>query len=348
MLNICMNILVQNVVSGIFGTLSGWGLNVGLPLALTLIFGEVIPKSIAIANNEKLVLFAARFLSVVEKIVAPFRVVIIPVTNFISRSCFFFLKYTSKASPQELKHALQTSRDFGFLNPEEAKLLRGFLNMEEDTLREIMCPRGEILAYDVVQPLDRLKDIFCDKECSRVPVFENDLEYILGVMTAIEFFKHQNQFTKGKDLERYLEKPTYMPEATVAKRALADLAHSEAEMAMVVDEYGSISGLITEEDLIEVVVGQIIDKRDVEQHFTKAGDDVIIASGKMELSEFEELFEIHLESPNNMATIGGWLTEKLGDIPKEGEKVVTDRFLFHILASDATKVEKVYIRRLKK
>ena len=117
-------------------------------------------------------------------------------------------------------------------------------------------------------------------------------------------------------------------------------------MAIVVDEYGSISGVVTLEDLVEVVVGQITDRRDEKILYTKAGEDVIIASGKMELAEFEEIFDVHLDSENNMATIGGWLMEKLGDIPKEGTKFVTDEFLFHVLSSDQKRIRRVYIRKL--
>ncbi|MCB1110790.1 MAG: HlyC/CorC family transporter, partial [Chlamydiia bacterium] len=117
--------------------------------------------------------------------------------------------------------------------------------------------------------------------------------------------------------------------------------------AVVVDEYGSVSGLITLEDLVETVVGQIADRRDEKSHYTQASSDIIIASGKLELIEFEEIFDYHLESPNNMATIGGWLTEVLGDIPKSGTKIERHGFLFHVLASDVNRVRRIYIRRLK-
>lgn len=112
------------------------------------------------------------------------------------------------------------------------------------------------------------------------------------------------------------------------------------------DEYGSVSGLIALEDLVETVVGQIADRRDEASHYTRPSDDIVIASGKLELIEFEEIFDYHLESPNNMATIGGWLTELLGDIPKSGTKIERHGFLFHVLASDVNRVRRVYIRRL--
>ena len=100
------------------------------------------------------------------------------------------------------------------------------------------------------------------------------------------------------------------------------------------------------EDLVEVVIGEIVDRRDKEVFFTRAGSDVIIASGKLEISQFEEVFDVNLESRSHMVTIGGWITEQLGDIPKPGVKYRTKEFLFHVLSADATRIRRVYIRRL--
>jgi len=346
-LNIFMNVLLQNIVSTLFGAFSGWLWTVGVPLVLTLFFGEMIPKSIALSNNAKLAIKVARIIEWVEKAIAPIRKVVIPLTGFVSRVCFFFLKYGAKSTPEELKIALKQSREFGFLTVDESKLLRGYLNLEDDVVKEIMTPREDILYYNIHDPLEKLKDIFVERECSRVPVCDGNLETLLGVILAIDYFLHEERIDKGSDLVRYLQKPTYLPETTLAKQALGILFEREEKMAVVVDEYGSIAGLLTPEDLFESVVGQITDKRDEEASYTRSGDDVVIANGKFELNEFEEIFDVHLESPNNMATLGGWLTEMIGDIPKEGDKYVTDEFLFHILSSDETRVKRIYIRRLK-
>ncbi|MCB1085389.1 MAG: HlyC/CorC family transporter, partial [Chlamydiia bacterium] len=145
----------------------------------------------------------------------------------------------------------------------------------------------------------------------------------------------------------FLRKAHFVPETMVSRTLLEHFYAIEETMVMVVDEYGSISGLITLEDLVEAVIGQIVDRRDEKSHYTRASEHIIIASGKLELIEFEEIFDIHLESPNNMATIGGWLTEALGDIPKSGTKFESRGFLFHILSSDLNRVRRVYIRRMK-
>jgi CBS domain containing-hemolysin-like protein len=130
-----------------------------------------------------------------------------------------------------------------------------------------------------------------------------------------------------------------------AETLLRQMYEKEESIAVVVDEYGSIAGIIAFEDLIEVVVGEIADRRDSKSLYTKSKSDVIIASGKLEMAEFEEIFQVALYSPNNMVTIGGWLTEQLGDIPKAGTKYMTDDFLFHVLASDPTRIRRIYIRK---
>jgi CBS domain containing-hemolysin-like protein len=117
-------------------------------------------------------------------------------------------------------------------------------------------------------------------------------------------------------------------------------------LAIVVDEYGSISGLISQEDLIEAMVGEISDRRDAKSRYTRSTDDVIIASGKLELSEFREIFGIPLKTHENILTLGGWLIEQLGDIPTPGTKYANDQFLFYILAADPNRIRRVYVRRL--
>ncbi|CCB89325.1 hemolysin family protein [Simkania negevensis] len=347
MLNVLMNILVQNVVSGLFGTFSSWLFTVGLPLALTLIFGEVIPKTIAYPMNNWIAYRVAPFIRIMEWIVKPVRDVITFLTSGISRFFFFFLKHEKEISIEELKYALRTSKETGTVSQEEATLVRGYLNLEEDLVKELMCPRGEVLFFDINEPLSKLVHLFVDEECTRIPVCNRSLENILGVMTSGSFFLHQSRIKTAHDLVPFLRKPFFIPESTLCRSALKQCYEKEETMMIVVDEYGSISGLLTLEDLVETVIGQIADRRDQKSHYSQSSQDIVIASGKLELTEFEEIFDYHLESPNNMATIGGWLTEELGDIPKSGTKYQTRDFLFHVLSSDVNRVRRVYIRRLR-
>jgi CBS domain containing-hemolysin-like protein len=346
-INMSVNILIQNVVSEIFGTFSSWFLTVGVPLILTLVFGEVLPKSIAMANNERISLTIANLIYFLRWLFTPIRAIFTAIAGALSRAIFFFLKSEKEISIDELAHALKTSREYGVISSDEAKLIRGSLDLDELLVKELMRPRVEILYFDIQAPITKLLSLFVDEECSRLPVVEGDLENIIGVITADLFFLHQGKIETGKDLRRFVRECYFIPETMGAKDLFVEFRERKESIAVVIDEYGSISGIISIEDIVEVVVGQIEDKRDEELLFTKASQDVIIASGKMELAELEELFDISLRHKTNMTTVGGFLTEQVGDIPQSGAKYTIDHILFNVLASSKTKVLKVYIRKLK-
>ena len=347
MLNIIVNILIQNVTSSIFGDFSTWLLNVGVPLLLMLIFGEVVPKSIGMANNVPISYRVAPILNTAQLVFLPIRKILTAVTSVVSRLIFFFLKAEEEISHEELQHALKASRKFGILNEEEAELVRGFLYLQDAHVKELMRPREEVLYYDVEEPLSKLIHLFVDQECSRIPVCRESFDKVIGVMTSMVFFIHREELQSSSDLIPLLSKPFFVPEGMSAEVLLRQMYDKEQSIALVVDEYGSTSGLISLEDLVERVVGEIADARDEKSRYTMPGDDTIIASGKLELSEFEKIFGVMLPSENNMVTIGGWLTELMGDIPKTGTKYTSHGFLFHVLAGDPNRVRRIYIRRLK-
>jgi CBS domain containing-hemolysin-like protein len=348
MLNVSINILIQNVSASLFDHASSWLLNVGVPLALTLVLGEVIPKSLGLVNNSAISYRMAPVMQILQMILMPIRRILVAVTNHISRVLFFFLRKEEEISIDELQHALRTSRQFGVLSEDEAELVRGYLALQESTVKERMRPREEVLYYDLDEPLSKLMHLFVDQECSRIPVCDKGLDQLIGVVTSRLFFLQRESIHTVEDLKKNLEKPFFVPETVPAKILLRQFYDRQESFAIVVDEYGSVSGIVALEDLVETVIGEIVDRRDEKNLYTLSGEDVIIASGKMELSELERLFDVSFSTENNMVTIGGYLTEKMGDIPKSGSKYSTDDFLFHVLAAEPTRVRRVYIRRLRK
>lgn len=345
-LNILSSLLVQNVVATLFKEFSAWILNVGVPLLLTVVVGEVIPKSIGLGNNVKIAHRVAPPLFWIQRLFKPFTPALIKVTNLVSHFLFFFLKKEEEISIDELQHALRASKQFGVLNEDEAELVCGYLNLKEATVKSLMRPREEVLYFDLDEPMAKLIHLFVDQECSRIPICQGGLDKIIGIMSSRLFFLHRPTLAQTADLLPILQKPLFAPETMDAHLLMRQMYAKEHSIAIVVDEYGSICGLISLEDMVEVVVGEIVDRRDEKNRYTRAGEDVIITSGKLELSEFEGIFNYPLTSENNMVTVGGWLTEQLGDIPKTGAKFVTKDFLFHVLAADPTRVRRVYIRRL--
>lgn len=209
-----------------------------------------------------------------------------------------------------------------------------------------MRPRQHMLYFDVEDPLTDLMNLFVDEECSKIPICKMDKDEVLGVLSAEQFFVFKDRIHSPKDLEPILKEPFYVPESITAKQLLSQFDEKEESMAIVIDEYGSISGLITKEDLVEIVFGQIEDKRDVKDLYVKSSPNVIIADGKLELVEFEEIFGFTLDNPSDMATLGGWLMQQLEDIPKNGAKYHTKDFLFYVLAAAPNKIDRIYVRKL--
>jgi putative hemolysin len=343
--HIFANILVQNVISSIFEPFPGWTLKVGLPLALTLLFGDILPKSVAMPYNTKISYSVAPIIAKVSRWIAPFRNMLTMATSYITQRLFFFLHEEKEISIDELRHVLKTSEETGVLLHEEADLIDGMLDLQQTIVKERMRPREEILFYDIQQPFSSLSRLFVELELTRIPICDKDLENVLGILsTRLYFFHHELQ--SSSDLLPILKKPYYVPETTKCWVLLQNLRERGESLALVVDEYGSISGLITQEDLIEAVVGEISDKRDSKSLYTRSGPDVIIASGKLELLDFEEIFNIPLKSKENVVTLGGWLIEQMGDIPVAGTKYATDQFLFYVLAADPNRIRRIYVRKL--
>lgn len=345
--NVFMNLLVQNVFSSLFDRAPNFFISAGVPLLLTLIFGEMIPKSIAFKNKEKIAKLLSLFLFSISWLLKPIARVMLFVARRLSKVFFFYLKRAEPLKLGELKEALSVYKEGGELEREEAKIVRGYLNLEEDRVKELMRPKEDIIFFDMSISETDLEKVFVEKGCTKVVVCQGGLDNVLGVISSHRYFLLKDKVPEIVDLIPLLDKVRFVSESMRCKTLLAQFYAYHESMVLVVDEYGIVSGLITLEDIVESVIGEVSDARDVINHYTRASDDIIIASGKFELVEFERLFDVHLESPGHMATVGGYLIEKAGDIPKAGYKTTQQGFLFHVLAADKKRVRRVYIKRLK-
>lgn len=344
--NILINILIQNTFANLFED-SSWVYKVVIPLLLVLIFGEILPKSIGLKLNLTIAPSASVFLDFLIRLLKPVLQPLTKVTEIISRFLFFFLKKEQEISFSELRHIVSVTENSGVLLPEEADLISGTIDLKDSMVKERMRPRNEILYYDINDPISQLEHIFIDLQATRVPVCNGEVENVLGILSAGEYFLHQETVKNSDDLKQILKKPCFVLETMNAWSLLVDLREKGLKLAMVVDEYSSVSGLITQEDLVEAVIGEIKDRRDVKSLYTRSGSDVIVASGKLELKEFAEIFHVPLVSQSHAVTLGGWLIEQLGDIPIAGTKLTSSGFLFYVLSADPNKVKRIYVRRLK-
>lgn len=343
MLNTLVNVLIQNVFSSMVGSGASWTLKVGVPLVVTLFLGEILPKYIGLKNNISIAYLFAPSIHFCQVALKPLRKMIISLTAPISRLVFFFLKHEESISNEELQHVLNASEKEGLIQADEAKIVWGYLELQQASVKEVMLPREDMLAHDIAEPLNKLVYLFADKKLSDVAIFEKDIDNIIGILSAKQYFLHRDMIQKPSDLRQFLHRPFYIPENAPARYLIRKFEEAHQNVAIVVDEYGANSGMVLREEIVALMLG-VSEEEDL--LFTRASKQEIIASGKMELSVFNEIFNVELESQNNMVTLGGWLIEQLGDIPKSGTKHQTKDFLFQVLAAEPNRIRRIYVRKL--
>jgi len=345
MLNTLVNILLQNVASSHFGQSAGWGLKIGVPFIITLIFGEIIPKNIGMRHNETIAYRSAPLIHFFYRSLSLLRKWTVDITHPISKALFFFLKKEPDISKEELTHVLKSSHEKGVLTTHEAFLASGYLNFQYATVKELMRPRDEVIFYNIQDPITKLSTLFIDKQISRLPIIDGSIDQMIGTLSAKEFFINQHKIKDQEQLINYLFKPIFTPESTTARALLQRLNKNNQQMAIVVDEYGAITGLITREDLIEEVIGEIKDPKDLKKLYTLSGKNEIIASGKLELSDLNSIFGSSIKSSSHMVSLGGWLTEAMGKIPQSGDQFEQDELIFHVLSAKPNYVRRIFIRK---
>lgn len=344
MLDVLVNLLIQNVSSSYFGEAASWIFRVGFPLVITLFIGEIIPKSIGFAHNTKIAYRVAPTVSWIMRIIKPIRSALTLITSYVSRIIFFFLRKPADISREELHILLKSQEVSNMLTKEEAELIDGYLSLQEASVKDLMWPREDVIYYSLEEPLTKLVHLFVEEDCSQIPVCGKDLDDLYGVITARQFFLYQDSILKPEDLKPFLAAAFFVPETIRARSLMRQFPRKNESLAMVVDEYGSIAGLIAYEDLVEAIIGDIQDLRDKKSLYTRGGQKIIIASGKLELTVFEGIFHHPLKSQMN--TLGGWLIEQFGDIPKVGQQIVKEGFLFQILAADPNRIKRIYVKKL--
>lgn len=349
-MNIFINILLQNVTAEIFPGSLGIIAAIIIPLFLTLFFGEVVPKAISLIKNKSVASFVSPVVYRIVKRIKPVTKFIVKITSVISRFFFFFLKRHQAASKTELLHALQASHEKGQIHDTETQLIEGFLHLGEMTLDKVMAPREDILFFDIRKSLKELERLFSSKQCSKIPVCDGDLDHLLGVLTIDGYFAIRSKVKNAEDIRSYLREPFFVPETLKCSMLLEEPRMKREKMALVVDEYGTCVGLLTDEDLAEIVVGNIFDLREKEKPlYSISSDGVIVTSGRLEIAKLEEILEIKLDLKGiESVTVGGYIIELIGDIPKTGQEVQVKDLLFHVLSASDKRVKRLYIRKSKR
>lgn len=317
-------------------------LQIGVVTFLLLLLGEVIPKVYATNHALKLAYVMAIPLNILTKIFYPLSGILISSTNFIHKRV---KKRTTEYSSDELEHALELTRDEQ-TTPEEEKILKGIVRFGNTDVKQILTPRTEVLAFDLDTPYGELLEELLENGYSRVPVYRNSLDNVVGILYLKDLLPHSEE----QDLywQKLLRKAYFIPENKKLDDLMQEFQVKKVHMAIVVDEYGGTTGIVTLEDIIEEIVGDITDEYDDEDIFySKLDDRNYVFEGKTPLVDLYKILDIEGENfedaKGESDTLAGFILEISGKIPPKNEKVRFEDYLFTVEAADKRRVKRVKI-----
>ena len=251
------------------------------------------------------------------------------------------------SSVDELKSLVDAGQRDGLLEQGEQRMIRSIFELGDTLVREIMVPRIDILVLDVHTPLTEAVDALLKTGHTRVPVYEDSVDNILGVLYAKDLLRIWREGDTSGSLRGLLRAAYFVPEAKKVDELLAEMQSQRVHMAMVVDEYGGIAGLVTMEDIVEEIVGEIQDEYDLaeESPYHEVGDGEYIFQGRVDLDDFNEVLGSHL-TKDEADTLGGLIFSRMGRVPSSGEWVQMDDLLLTVEQVSARRIRKVRVKRV--
>nr|WP_315195189.1 gliding motility-associated protein GldE [uncultured Flavobacterium sp.] len=345
-INIGVVILFSFVGKDVFATINSpvlkFIIEVILVTFLLLLFGEVLPKVYASRNNVKFAQLIAYPISGLDKFLSPISIPMRSVTLFLQNKLG---KQKSNFSIDQLSQALElTSNDE--TSTEEQKILEGIVSFGNTDTKQVMSPRIDVFALEITESFEAIYSKIVEKGFSRIPVYRDNIDQIEGVLFVKDLLPYITDMTF--DWTTLLRDPFFVPENKKLDNLLKDFQSMKSHLAIVVDEYGGTSGLVSLEDVIEEIVGDISDEfDDAPVNFSKIDDRNYIFEGKINLKDFyriidvdENLFE---ERKGEAETLAGFILELLGNFPKKGQKIVFENCTFVIESVDQKRVKQIKV-----
>ncbi len=287
---------------------------------VSIVLGELYPKRIAMNLKENLAVISAPVIIFIGKIVSPFVWLLSASTNLLSRiTPMQFDDADEKMTRDEIEYMLSNSEET--LDAEEIEMLQGVFSLDELMAREVMVPRTDAFMIDINDDTQENIQEILKQNFSRIPVYDDDKDKIIGVLHTKRLL--DAGFREGFDnivLRKILQEPLFVPETIFVDDLLRQLRNTQNQMAILLDEYGGVAGIVTLEDLLEEIVGEIDDETDkAEQFVREIGEHTYIVLGTMTLNEFNDYFDVNLES-DDVDTIAGYYLTGVGNIPDQDSR----------------------------
>jgi CBS domain containing-hemolysin-like protein len=311
---------------------------------LHVVFGELAPKTVALVMPERLSGWVALPLMLFAKLMTPFIVLLNGTANASLR--LFGIKPMSESrhvhSPEELRMLVMQSRAHGTLDESDSAMLAGVFDFHEKKVQDVMRPRTEVVALSIDASEAEVRETLGQERYSRYPVYQESLDEVVGVFLAKDLWLHDRK--AAFSLRQFVRDPLYVPATRLAVRVLDDLRKTRAHMAVVLDEYGGTAGIVTMEDLIEEVIGDIADEYDMVSRESVEVNGVLELAGNLSLIDVRSDHRVSIPE-GDWATLGGYVFARLGRIPRIGDRVGFPGGDLEVIAMDGRRVAGVRVNR---
>jgi CBS domain containing-hemolysin-like protein len=311
----------------------------------TIVFGELVPKSLALAHTERFALRLSGFITVLLRVLGPLVAALTAVTNAVARMLGAGDEAHDVMSTQELSLLVERGGEQGILEAEEEQMIQAVIELGDQRIHEVMVPRIAMVSLPAGASLEEAIDTLIDEGHSRVPVYEETIDEVVGILYAKDLLP----FLKGSVAERpalrsILRTPVFVPESMSVDDLLHEFQRRKVHIAIVLDEYGGTAGLVTIEDLLEEIVGEIQDEYDEEEPLiVRLSEHEARIDGRADVDDLEELFDTNfgLEDADQYDTVGGLIYHRLGTVPKPGDVIPIDGLTLTVETTDGRRVGKV-------
>ncbi|HEC92505.1 MAG TPA: HlyC/CorC family transporter [Candidatus Atribacteria bacterium] len=322
--NVAASSLATYLAIKLFGDI-GTSIATGAMIFSILVFGEIVPKSLAVANAEKISRKVAKPIDIIASIILPlikfFKIIIDLLFYFIGKK---IVKRKKEITEDDLISLIDVGKDEGVIEEEEKEMIRNIFEFGNTTVKEVMVPRVDIACIPSNTKLGSVLYLIKKVGHSRIPVYEGTIDNIIGILYAKDLLAVYERWYKVKekfDLKKILRKAYFVPQNKKIDDLLDIFQRDRIQIAIVIDEYGGTAGLITLEDLVEEIVGEIIDEYDKETELYDIIDNnTIIVDGMIDIDKINELLNIEIPE-NDFETLGGFIYDLMGRVPKKGEKI---------------------------
>ncbi len=322
----------------------GAAISTGATTLLVLTFGEVIPKCLGKEKSDSISMAVARILRAIMVVLTPFIFVFSKIKT-LALKLFRIKQDDSTVTEDELKIIVESIEEQGVLEEQESLMVRSALDFDEKTAEEILTPRVDVTAIDIDEDINTITEIIRTQRYSRIPVYNGSVDNIVGILHSWDYM---DEIIKGgtPDLKKLIIKPEFIFRTQKLSAILANFRKKKLHIAIVTDEYGGTLGILTMEDLLEEIVGEIWDEdEEIEQDFTKISDTEYKVSGDMELEDMLSLFDIKLSDIDSESiTVGGFVFDILGTVPEEGEHFETDGLELTVIKVKDQRIQTVIVK----